>query len=611
MTRTTQTLVVLAAALALVAPHATAQNAQPKPNGKLSLQATPAPAVRDDIQLVNAAILQLIGGKPLPEGAEEALSVPKSLQAKLRKRGAFFTGYCAPQISIMGYRHDPDQPIRIMMTEGLHLQDRLGRRMLQRLDVTYLMTPGMVVIEAANIEPWYPLAPRVRLYCVPAGHVPADLFRRCKKHTDLLAFLDKNAYSDQQVRQGWEGGPRSIYLVACAVDRLGPGAKLSVRLGLPNGKVVGAAECLSANYEGYAVAILPGKLRIPTRGLSANVYIKHGAYAPGDQQKMSLVGKFPLGAAQGVGGKNPVKGKNPTNPSAVVGLSPVADTHVYAYRWQNWNRANWGVYSALHAGWHPVGGEKRIYLKFDVSGVKLPPAGRAILRLYQTSATGSGALRLGLHRVTGAWVEGKGTYPSDPKKPAAPGEITWANQPMFALAPSALFRPDAKGGRYVEADITPLVRQWQAGQANHGLMIAPTGSLSRSVPECNYGFCSREAKDPARRPVLIIRSTEGSGPAGPKRAEPSGDHRNHRDHRDHADNGTGGADTDRAGRLAPNDPRVAAARDRFVAAQNKLIALNHAGKSKTAEYRQAYDEYLKAKSAYNRIFSRVKPPRKH
>lgn len=598
MQRISQTFAVLAVALISAAFAAHAQTiAQPKPNGKMSLQATVAPAIRDDIRAVNAAILQLIQGKPLPEGAEEALAVPKSLKTKLRMHARIFGGYAAPQISIMGYRHDEDLPIRIMITEGLHLQDRLGRRMLYRLNVTYLMTPSMVVIEKADIETWYPLAPRLRLFCVPAGKIPSDLFKRYKKHTDLLAFLDTAAYSRQQLQQGWEGGPRSVYLFVCTTDRLGPGAELSMRLGLPNGKEVGGAECMSANYEGYAVTLLRGKLSIPTTGLSANVYIKHGAYAPADKRTTALLGRFPLWPMKRKSG--PKTGGDPTATGGKrAGLAPVADNHVYAYSWQNWNKANWGKYNLLTAGWHPTGGEKRIYMKFDLSNVKLRANSRVTLRLYQCSAAGSAALKLGIHRVTGAWSEGKGTYPSDPKKPAAPGELTWATQPTFVMTPSALFKPHAKGGRYVEVDITPLVRQWLAGEANHGLMIAPTGSLGRATPDCNYGFYSREEKDATRRPVLIIRSVEGDTSAGGKTATDG--------------SGAGGdSDAERGGRLASDDPRVMAAYDRFVAAHNRLTGILHAGKGGTKEYNKAHAEYVNAKAAYNKIFSRTKPPKKH
>jgi len=195
----------------------------------------------------------------------------------------------------------------------------------------------------------------------------------------------------------------------------------------------------------------------------------------------------------------------------VIRFGPAADAYVYAYAYRNWNRSNRGAYDILSAGWHPLGGESRAYLKFDLSGVDARTMNKAILRLYHYHTGGGPTLRLGVHKVTGKWIEGRGTYHSGQvEKPAAHGEITWIAQPPFEKSTVASFSPGAGTNKYVDVDITKLVKAWLSGQPNYGLVITPMGTLSRSTRVSAYGFFSRERADKTKRPVLIIKSIGGT-----------------------------------------------------------------------------------------------------
>lgn len=190
----------------------------------------------------------------------------------------------------------------------------------------------------------------------------------------------------------------------------------------------------------------------------------------------------------------------------IVRLRPIADSHVYAYSYSNWNKANWGKYNILGAGWHPTGGEKRVYLKFDLAGVDPISVGKATLKLFHYHTGGGNSLNVGVHRVKGPWIEGRGTY--KPATIASPGEISWVNQPSFDPYPIVQFNPGLGVNKWVEVDITPLVKSWLSGAPNNGLMIKPEGNLSGGTPEAQYGFRSREFGDTAKRPVLVL---SGSG----------------------------------------------------------------------------------------------------
>lgn len=203
--------------------------------------------------------------------------------------------------------------------------------------------------------------------------------------------------------------------------------------------------------------------------------------------------------------------------AAPVILSPVGDTHVYAYDWQGWNRANWGSYHVLGAGWHPVGGEKRSFLSFDLSGVDLTAVRRAELRLHHYHTAGDATQPLGVFRVVEAWQEGRGTY--QPATPARQGETTWERQPAFDPRPVAqvdLLRPPE---RMIEIDVTPLVRAWASGLPNRGLMLGSLGRPGPDTPEAMFGFYAREHPEPDKRPMLVLYMDEGTqvqaAPAGP------------------------------------------------------------------------------------------------
>jgi hypothetical protein len=190
-----------------------------------------------------------------------------------------------------------------------------------------------------------------------------------------------------------------------------------------------------------------------------------------------------------------------------VSTYPAADGTVYAYSYRNWNWANNGMHETMGAGWHPVGGEKRAYLRFDL------PTGRdisrAVLKLYQYHRAGP-VHTLGVYRVTGPWDEGTDTYHSgEVEETAASGELCWMQQPSFDPVSVATFTSATAELVWVEVDITSLVQQWQAGTPNYGLMIKTTNEHpTASDPEANSGFCTKEHPDQANHPFLELSLTK-------------------------------------------------------------------------------------------------------
>lgn len=173
---------------------------------------------------------------------------------------------------------------------------------------------------------------------------------------------------------------------------------------------------------------------------------------------------------------------------------PSGDAQVYAYDYRNWDEANMGKYDQISAGWNPTGGEKRAYIKYDLSSIGSSEISKAILKLFLLSNTGAegDTLDLGIYRVNEIWDEGNGTYHSgEVEKSAEPGELSWVQQPEIDDTPIAIFNPGVGQLQWIEIDITLLVKAWQNGTPNYGLVIKSIGDLVES----SYNFTSRE-RDP-------------------------------------------------------------------------------------------------------------------
>jgi len=181
-------------------------------------------------------------------------------------------------------------------------------------------------------------------------------------------------------------------------------------------------------------------------------------------------------------------------------LAPIADTFCYAYTWQNWNRLNWGAYPLVTAGWHPTGGAKHAYLRFELP--RVPSVKKATLRLYHCGTYGSPSLQIGAYRVESAWQEGRGLQ--KPPTVAGPGELSWEQQPKVASTPVATAQP-GDYRRWVEFDVTSLVNEWLSGRRpNYGVCIRVTNENERPAVQSEYHLSSREAKDSSQHPQLVL-----------------------------------------------------------------------------------------------------------
>ena len=214
-----------------------------------------------------------------------------------------------------------------------------------------------------------------------------------------------------------------------------------------------------------------------------------------------------INTPQKAGWKLPIT--KPASSTSGKGVPLIADSHVYAYSYSNWNNANWGKYEQLGAGWNPIGGEKRTYLKFDLSGINPNTFEKATLKLYHNHTGGENRVELGVYPVHSPWIEGRGTY--KPASVALPGELTWNNQPEIAEYPTVYFNPGQGINKWIEVDVTTMVKAWLNGFPNHGIAIKAVENYLNGA-ESVYGFYSREFTDANKRPQLIINDAVAESP---------------------------------------------------------------------------------------------------
>lgn len=204
----------------------------------------------------------------------------------------------------------------------------------------------------------------------------------------------------------------------------------------------------------------------------------------------------------------PIFKKFSTNNITSKQISPAADAYVYAYNYRNWNLSNRGKYEQLVAGWNPVGGESRIFMKFNLPNIKPNDINKAVVKLYHTLTLGTNNLRLGVYRVTSPWNEGNDTYhPGQNEKTAAPGEISWVSQPAIDSYPVTEFVAPKVSSNWINIDITNLVKEWSGGLPNYGFVIKVINPTSGYRTQSVYHFRSRETQDRDKRPYLVLSTT--------------------------------------------------------------------------------------------------------
>ncbi|MCG2810966.1 MAG: DNRLRE domain-containing protein [Candidatus Aminicenantes bacterium] len=265
----------------------------------------------------------------------------------------------------------------------------------------------------------------------------------------------------------------------------------------------------------------------------------------------------------------------------IVRIEPNSDSHVYAYSYRNWNKSNWGKYENIGAGWNPTGGEKRAFLKFDLAGIDPNSVKKATLKLYHNHTGGGNAVDIGVYRVMSPWQEGSGTYHSgQTEKTASYGEISWDNQPSVDRYPVVYFNPGQEINKWIEVDVTSLIKAWLTGVPNHGMAIKVVENyLGKS--ESQYGFRSREFEEIDKRPVLVLSGSGGL-------QEPKGD--------------LGGdviIDEDSVSPEPEADTKEAY--QQYISAYNKLTKLMAQGEGDTPAVQAAYKAYKEAKDKYEAI----------
>jgi len=183
-----------------------------------------------------------------------------------------------------------------------------------------------------------------------------------------------------------------------------------------------------------------------------------------------------------------------------------ADSYVYAYSYRNWNDANFGKHDVITAGWHSTGGEKRIYLKFDVPNTDINSIDKATLKLYYKNRIGKNSATINIYQVKENWVEGKGTFREGQAEPIdSSGAIIWNIQPAFNDSVITQFKPKKKYNKWIEIDITSLVKEWLGDEPNYGIVLKPDGILSGRIPTSIYEFYSREYDDETKIPYIEIQ----------------------------------------------------------------------------------------------------------
>ena len=216
-------------------------------------------------------------------------------------------------------------------------------------------------------------------------------------------------------------------------------------------------------------------------------------------------------------------------PGSSVTVSDIEDTSTYDYWWNpaNWDIADhggeatlWGSFqsaaysTSLRGNGTYDSGEKRFYIKIDLTGVSSSNIDKAELNLYHLSSMNpTPAFPLSVHKVTSSWVAGtaitapRGEY--NPPIPTPPSPYPWSfpypdwtdpaspltaeNQPSYEPTEYTSFYPGSAPPFWVKIDITTLVKGWLADpSSNHGIMVRVKGTPPYDGADHLYSFLSAD-----------------------------------------------------------------------------------------------------------------------
>lgn len=169
----------------------------------------------------------------------------------------------------------------------------------------------------------------------------------------------------------------------------------------------------------------------------------------------------------------PSSAPSPTRPPETLTLPVVADTFIVEGT-TGQGDANFGDFPGMFVGYdEPAWRRERALMQVDLSPLpKDAVALRATLEVYIHNCFYCQPMNVDALRVTGAWSEYEATWNNSLTLPGEP----YSRGVMVAPR------------RWLSIDITGLVRDWQAGVPNHGIMLA-----GREAPP--YDWWSIEARE--------------------------------------------------------------------------------------------------------------------
>ena len=193
----------------------------------------------------------------------------------------------------------------------------------------------------------------------------------------------------------------------------------------------------------------------------------------------------------------------------------------------DWN--NYGAATNLRMGTAANGVLHRPLLAFNLNRIPVGAAvSSATLTLWYpatTAPTGLAGRDIRVHRVTGAWTEGTGTYPGQCNGSGANWNETQGGDRWGSAGGSVDATADAsipaKARTAAGSDtwtITSLVREWVTGAApNHGVQLRYG---NEAIPTDNpyFDYYPDDAAGATTRPRLIVTFTDGSKSLAPRAA---------------------------------------------------------------------------------------------
>lgn len=213
----------------------------------------------DALEVIGAYVARMRG---VPAGKIEQVRFAPALANAIEQSNFHFGGFQLAAVRLFLYENDTADPYKIQLGALLTFMDPIGRRTAMAMYAVYGVSNGRLQVTHGAVEGIFPDRPQVELYLLRSADMPNPI---PVNNAEFYRMVLAKALSPEQRARSF-GRPQPYTLVAFAMDRLEPKAKLQLRVSDdPKGVKGYAGGVQEYNFAGWHVSVMNGIFTLDRR----------------------------------------------------------------------------------------------------------------------------------------------------------------------------------------------------------------------------------------------------------------------------------------------------------------------------------------------------------